>query len=385
MRRKICVVIGSRANYARIKSAMTALRENPAVQLQLVVTASALLYRFGNAVETIRADGSVPDATLYCSIDGENPATMAKSTGLAIIELSTTFLTLAPDIVLTVADRYETLANAIAASYMNIAVAHTQGGEVSGSIDESVRHAITKLSHIHFPATARAEQVLLRLGEDPDRVFRTGCPSLDLVSEIDLTLTLEAIGRYGGTGAALDFLRPFCLVVQHPVTTEYGRGGEQIIETIAAIDRLGMQAVWLWPNVDAGSDDVSKRIRAYRETRDPPFVHFYRNFSPEDYLRFLAASSCIVGNSSSGLREAALLGTPAVNIGSRQDRRERGVNVVDVPHSAEAIAAAVTRQVDHGRYPSDPLYGDGQAGVRIANVLATVPLNIGKRLHYDII
>jgi UDP-hydrolysing UDP-N-acetyl-D-glucosamine 2-epimerase len=343
-----------------------------------------MLYRFGSAIDTIRADGFRPNATIYCNVEGDNPATMAKSTGLAILELSTAFRDLAPDVVLTVADRYETLANAIAASYMNIAVAHTQGGEVSGSIDEAVRHAVTKLSHIHFPATVRGEQILHKLGEDPAKVFRTGCPALDLASDLDLTLTQDVLDRYGGTGSSLDFRQPFCLVVQHPVTTEYGRAAAQIDETIAAVDALGMQTVWLWPNIDAGSDDISKRIRMYRELRDPKHVHFYRNFSPEDYLRFLAAASCIIGNSSSGLREAALLGTPCVNIGTRQSLRERGANVSDVSYDAGAIAGAVRQQLAHGRYPTDDLYGDGKAGRRIAEILSTVSLDVNKRLHYEL-
>ena len=381
--RKVCIVIGSRANYGRVKSVMQALADHPAVQLQVIVAASAMLRRFGSAIDTIRADGFRPDATIYCSVEGDNPVTMVKSTGLAILELSTAFKDLVPDVVLTVADRYETLANAIAASYMNIAVAHTQGGEVSGSIDETVRHAVTKLSHIHFPATVRGEQILHRLGEDPAKVFRTGCPALDLVSGLDLTLTRDVLEKYGGTGVGLDLGRPFCLVVQHPITTEYGQGAAQIDETIAAIDALGIQTVWLWPNIDAGSDDISKRIRIYRELRKPAHVHFYQNFSPEDYLRFLSAASCIIGNSSSGLREAALLGTPCINIGTRQNLRERGANVVDVGHEAGAIVGAVRKQIAHGRYASDDLYGDGTAGRRIAEILSTVPLDVSKRLHYD--
>lgn len=385
MTRKVCVVVGSRANYGRVKSVMTALAANPRVELQLVVAASAMLYRYGQAIDTILADGFTPNATIYCSVEGENPLTMAKSTGLAIVELSTAFQSLQPDVVLTIADRYETLANAVAASYMNIPVAHTQGGEVSGSIDESVRHAITKLAHIHFPATARAEQILHRFGEDPAKVFLTGCPALDLVKTIDISLTGETIRRYGGTGGEIDFTKPFCLVVQHPVTTEYGHSGDQIGETIAAIDDLKIPTVWLWPNIDAGSDDISKKIRSWREKTDPSFVHFYRNFSPEDYLRFLNASACIIGNSSSGLREAALLGTPCVNVGSRQDLRERGANVIDVPYDRTSIKDAITKQIGHGRYETDLLYGDGHAGERIAEILATVPLEVGKRLSYDIL
>ena len=181
MQRKICVVINSRANYARIKSVMRAIQEHPDLELKTIVGASALLYRFGHAVDVIRKDGFEPAAKVYSIVEGENPTTMAKSTGMAIMDLSTQFENLRPDVVVTVADRFETIATAIAASYMNIPVAHTQGGEVTGSIDESVRHAVTKLAHVHFPATERAADYLLRMGEEPGRVHLTGCPAIDLI------------------------------------------------------------------------------------------------------------------------------------------------------------------------------------------------------------
>ena len=186
----------------------------------------------------------------------------------------------------------------------------------------------------------------------------------------------------GGAGAQLDWTKPYLLVVQHPVTTEFGSGLDQINETISAIDGLEMQTLWLWPNVDAGSDDVAKGIRLYRERRNPSFVHFYRNFSPEDYLRVMNNCVCIVGNSSSGLREGAFLGTPCVNIGSRQAMRERGANVMDAPYDAKQIRHAIETQVAHGRYPSDPIFGNGTAGQQMADVLARIPLSIHKKLNY---
>jgi len=187
-KRNICVVVASRANYGRIKSVMHHIQEHPDLELQLVVGASALLYRYGMVIDVMIRDGFEPSAKVYFVLEGENPTTMAKSTGLAIIELSTIFERLKPDIVLTVADRYETIATAIAASYMNIPVAHTQGGEITGSIDESVRHAITKLAHLHFPATDKAAERLIKMGEDPRTVHVTGCPSLDLLMDLDLSL-----------------------------------------------------------------------------------------------------------------------------------------------------------------------------------------------------
>ncbi len=380
--RKICVVVNSRANYGRIKSAMRAVQQHPQLELQLLVGASALLHRFGSVVDIIRADGFQPTAVVHSIVEGETPTTMAKSTGLGVLELASQFENIKPDVVLTVADRFETIATAIAASYMNIPVAHTQGGEVTGSIDESVRHAVTKLSHIHFPATERAYDFLLRMGEEEDTVHLTGCPAMDLVADADLTLPPDLFKRYAGVGADIDPSRPYLVVLQHPVTTEYGQGFAQISETLNAIAQIGMQVAWLWPNVDAGSDDVSKGLRVFREHNNPDYLHFYRNFSPEDYLRLIKHCACLVGNSSSGLREGAFMGLPCVNIGTRQQGRERGPNVLDVPYEAGKIEAAIRRQVAHGPYQPSTLFGDGTAGVQIANLLATADFRIQKKLSY---
>ena len=381
-RRKICVVVNSRANYGRIKSVLKAVQAHPDLELQLIVGASALLYRFGNVRQIIEADGFTPNATVYTIVEGETPTTMAKSTGLAIIELATLFENLRPDVVLTVADRFETIATAIAASYMNIAVAHTQGGEVTGSIDESVRHAVTKLSHLHFPATSRAAQNLILMGESPATVHCLGCPSIDAVAHLDLTLPLDIFGRYLGVGAEIDADEPYLVVLQHPVTTEYGRGLDQINETLKAVTALDVQTVWLWPNVDAGSDDISKGLRMWRERYNPKKLHYYRNFSVEDWARLIYNAACVIGNSSSALREGAFLGVPAVNIGTRQQGREHGPNVVHVGYHAAEIEAAARRQIAHGRYERSILFGDGFAGKRIADVLASAEISIQKRLAY---
>lgn len=381
-KRRVCVVVNSRANYGRVKTVLEAINNHPRLELRLIVAASALLWRFGSAVDFIKADGFEIDATVYMVLEGENPTTMAKTTGLGIMELATIFENLKPDMVLAVADRYETIAASVAASYMNIRLAHTQGGEITGSIDESVRHAVTKLAHLHFPTTQRSADRLVRMGEEPERIFRVGCPSIDVLTRIDLSPNPEFAHRYGGVGGPIDWARPYLLVVQHPVTTEYGQGFEQIEQTLDAIYSLRMQTVWLWPNVDAGSDDISKGIRTFREKHNPEFIHFYRNFAVEDYARLLHNAACIIGNSSSGIREGAFLGTPCVNVGTRQAGRERGQNVVDVDYDSDAIRAQALRQIEHGRYPRDFLYGDGRAGERIAEVLANVEVPLQKRLTY---
>jgi UDP-hydrolysing UDP-N-acetyl-D-glucosamine 2-epimerase len=377
-------VVNSRANYGRIKSVMRAVQQHPDLELQTIVGASALLHRFGHAVDVIRADGFEPSATVYSIVEGENPTTMAKSTGMAIMDLSTQFENLRPDVVLTVADRFETIATAIAASYMNIPVAHTQGGEVTGSIDESVRHAVTKLAHVHFPATDLAKDYLLRMGEEPERVHMTGCPAIDLIAGLDLSLPEDLFKNNKGVGAALDTNKPYLVVLQHPVTTEFGQGFEQVRETLAAVLALDMQTAWLWPNVDAGSDDVSKGLRLHREHQGDGKLHFYRNFTPEDYARLIGNAACLIGNSSSGLREGAFLGTPVVNIGTRHRNREHGPTVVHAAYDRVEIEAKARAQIAHGTYHCSPLFGDGSAGRRIAGILANAEISVQKRLTYGL-
>ncbi|MGH9164291.1 MAG: UDP-N-acetylglucosamine 2-epimerase, partial [Acidimicrobiales bacterium] len=315
-------------------------------------------------------------------IEGQTPATMAKSTGLGLLELPTVFEHLAPDIVVTVADRFETIATAIAAAYMNIPVAHTQGGDVSGSIDESVRHAVTKLSHVHFPASDLSARRIVAMGEDPRFVFNHGCPSIDLVARADLRTRAEVLAELAGSGATIDPSAPFLLVLQHPVTTEYGHGLEQINATLHAISALDMQALVFWPNADAGSDEVAAGIHEFREQGLADRCHFIRHLPAEDFTRLMAHCACMIGNSSAALREGGYLGTPAVSIGTRQQGRECGPNVVYSSQDPLAIADAVRAQLAHGPYPSSGLFGDGTAGRRIAAVLATVDPPVQKRLHW---
>ncbi len=382
--RRVCVVITARPSYARVKSVMEAIARHPKLELQLVVGASALLERYGPVVDVIRADGFEPDAVVYMVVEGENLVTTAKSTGMGVVELATIFDNLKPDIVVSVADRYETIATAIAASYLNIPVAHLQGGEVTGSIDEKVRHAVTKLSNLHLVSNEAARDRVIRMGEDPSTVFVTGCPSIDLVARVlaDGEEDFDPFSRYAGVGSPFEPGGGYLVVMQHPVTTEYERALDEIWETLEAVEALGMHTFWFWPNVDAGSDGISKGIRHFRETREIPGTYFFKNLAPEDFLRLLDAASCLVGNSSVGIRESAYLGLPVVNIGTRQAGRDRARNVVDVDHDRARIAQAVREQVAHGRYERSELYGDGRAGERAAGLLANETLRVEKRITY---
>jgi len=382
--RKVCVVITARPSYSRIKTVLQAIQAHPELKLQLIVGASALLDRYGEVVNVIRADGFQPDAVVYMVLEGENLITTAKSTGLGVVELATIFDNIHPDVVVSVADRFETIATDIAASYLNIPLAHVQGGEVTGSIDEKVRHAVTKLSSLHFVANVQAADRVIRMGEDPDTVFISGCPSVDIAARVmdGMKNGFDPFQSYAGVGTHFDVHDGYLVVMQHPVTTEYSDAGVQIQATIDAMESLNEPTFWFWPNVDAGSDHISKALRRFRETRTNRSIYFFKNMAPEDFLRLLIGARCLIGNSSVGIREASYLGVPVVNIGSRQGGRDRAKNVTDVGYDSEAIVAAVRRHLANGRYPSSPLYGDGKAGERIAGILARVPLKVDKRITY---
>lgn len=384
-KRNICVVITARPSYSRIKTALQAILAHPKLNLQLVVAGSALLDRYGSAVDYIEKDGFKIDAKVFMVLEGENPMAMAKTTGLGVMELANTFYNLKPDAVVTIADRFETLSTSIAAAYQNIPLVHIQGGEVTGNIDEKVRHANTKLADIHFVASEDAKERLIKMGEDPDYVFQTGCPSIDLAAQVAAQpqLDFDPLERYGGVGNTINWKSGYVVVMQHPVTTEYNAAKQQIQETLKAVDALQIPCFWFWPNVDSGSDGTSNGIRAYRENEKPQHIRFFKNMEPEDFLRLLVNSQCLIGNSSTGIRECAYLGVPVVNIGSRQHRRVRAENVVEVAHEREAISKAIQAQIgSYQKHPSNHLYGNGEAGAAIADILAEVPLRFHKTIAY---
>ena len=382
--RNVCVVVTARPSYSRIKTALQAIEDHPDLNLQLVVAGSALLERYGTAVSHIERDGFSIAAKVLMVLEGGSLTSMAKTTAIGLLELATVFDNLRPDVIITVADRYETIATAIAGSYLNIPVAHVQGGEVTGSIDEKVRHAVTKLADLHFVSSKPAAERVRRLGEDPASVFVTGCPSIDLAASVlcDPSLDFDPFSKYGGVGERLDLSGGYLVVMQHPVTTEHESARRQVTETLYAARETGLPTLWFWPNVDAGTDGTSNGIRAFREREQPERFHFFKNMGPEDFLKLLYNAKCLVGNSSVGVRECSFLGVPAVNIGSRQSGRDRGRNLVDVECDRDEILGGIHHHLGTGRYQQDSLYGDGHAGRRIATILADVPLKVEKRLGY---
>lgn len=384
-KRKICVVITARPSYSRIKTALAAIKQHPKLQLQLVVAGSALLDRYGNAVDYIENDGFKIDAKVFMVLEGENKTSMAKTTGLGVMELANTFYNLKPDAVVTIADRFETLATSIAAAYQNIPLVHIQGGEVTGNIDEKVRHANTKLADIHLVASEDAKARVIKMGEDAQYVFNTGCPSIDIAYKVKKSpeLNFNPIEKYGGVGNDINWQTGYIVVMQHPVTTEYTKAKENVLSTLRVVHKLGIPAFWFWPNVDAGADGTSNGIRLYREIYKPENIRFFKNMIPEDFLRLLINSQCLVGNSSVGIRECAYLGVPVVNIGTRQQGRTRGVNVLDVSYNEGDIELAIkNRMAQKALIPSDSIYGDGNSGEKIANILADVALRFHKTISY---
>lgn len=379
--RKICVVLVDRANYGRMKPVLYAIDKHPELSLSVIAAGTMVLERFQQPVQVVREDGFNVCSEVYLELEGSTPVSMAKSIGFGIVEFASEFQRLDPDVVLLIGDRYEALSAVIAAAYMNICICHIQGGEVSGSIDESARHAISKFAHFHVPSTKRAANYLIRMGERPDTLLSVGCPSSDIAYSLQGSLTPEILNSRG-SGANIDVDAPFLLVVFHPTTTEFGGESGQMRSLLESLNELAIQTVLLWPNIDAGSDHISKSIRVFRDEVNPRWLRILTNLSPDDYLRVLRSTACAVGNSSSFVRDAGYFGTPVVLVGNRQDGREADVHVKRVATDTPQITAAVRGQLSHGRYSPSVLYGDGAVSSRIAEQLARLTPYLQKQLHY---
>ncbi|MBY3363419.1 UDP-N-acetylglucosamine 2-epimerase [Rhizobium laguerreae] len=378
---RVCVVLVDRANYGRLHPVMTAIKADDHLELVTVCAGTMLLERFGLAEKVVEADGFNVEGRVFLEVEGSVPVTMAKSIGLGIIEFSAEFQRLKPDMVLLIGDRYEALAAAIAAAYMNIPLAHIQGGEVSGSIDESARHAITKLAHLHFPSTARSAEFIRRMGERPDTVHNVGCPSGDYIRRLDTDLPGDLF-KHVGVGGNLTPDQPFFLVIYHPVTTEFGTARQQAQNLIDALHTLSHQTVWLWPNIDAGADDISKALRVYREHNEAAWLHLVKNLSPTTFQKCLKKARCAIGNSSSFVRDSTFSGTPVVLVGDRQLGREHGENLIFVASEKDDILKAINFQIEHGRYPTSTLYGDGTASSQIVEAIKSfVPYRQKSIIH----
>lgn len=389
IKKKICVFIGSRANYSSLKPIMKKIQKDQSLTLILFVGASALLEKYGKAVDIIKQDGFNVNEYIYMTISGGNPVAMAKSTGLGLVEISNLLNKYEPDLTFIVGDRYEMLSIAIASAFMNIPIAHSMGGEISGTIDESIRHSITKLSHIHFAANELAKQNIIKMGENPKMIFNFGCPRIDSVKKIineNNSANINKLIKKDGVGDVFKIEKNFLLVSQHPVTTEFDDGEKQINETLYALKNIQKKSdipiIMLWPNVDAGTDKISQGIRKFREKNKLSNFHFFKNLPLEIYIHLLNKTKCLIGNSSSGIREGAYLGTPVVNIGTRQNYRLQGKNVINVGYNKEKIKDAILKQIKNGKYKSESIYGKGNASSKIIKILKNINIKIQKKLHY---
>jgi UDP-hydrolysing UDP-N-acetyl-D-glucosamine 2-epimerase len=383
--RRLVVAITARPSYSRIRSAIEALRISSDIEVQVICSGSALLDRYGRVVDLIRDDGFDVAEEIYTFVEGNEPMNMALTTANTIQHTASTLRRLSPNWVMTIADRYETMGTAVAAAYMGIPLIHVQGGEITGNIDEKVRHAVTKLADVHLVSTPLAGQRLHRMGESPSSVHVTGCPSIDLAREamdIPLERVQAAINEYG-VGTHLDLRNDFIVVLMHPETDSYDQSYARMQTTLEVVADVGMQTLVFWPNVDAGSDATSKAIRVFRESGRFVNVHYIKNLEGHIFLRLLHQARCLVGNSSVGIRESAYIGTPVVNLGDRQFGRERGSNVLSASWQRGEIREAIRQQLSVGRYPCSTLYGDGLAGQRIADIVCSLsgaPIT-NKRFH----
>lgn len=376
-RRKVCFVITNRIHYARQEVLLKQLRGDPDIELQLIVGGSALLDKYGEVMPSLRRHGFAVQEEMLNLIEGGNHTAMAKTAGLAVLELTNTFQKLSPDVVLIRGDRFEQLAAAMTAAYLNKTVVHIEGGDVSGNIDESVRHAITKLAHIHFVTNDDSYRRVLQMGENPAYIFNVGSPDIEFAAQVKRKPDAEMMNRIG-VGGHIDFTKPYLMVIQHPVTSETNNL-ENILETLAAVGELGIQALWFWPNPDAGTDEISKGIRRFREHNFIPHIRFVIDVHPRDFVSLLRYSSCLVGNSSAGIKEASFFGVPAVNIGTRQQGRLRDKNMLDVGYNKDDIKSTIEKQIGRGRYEPSLIYYKPETSKKIRTVLKTAPLYTQKK------
>ncbi len=379
-KRKILFPIMSRIHYARQKRLLDLLQKHPKVELQLVVGGSVLLDKYGERfLPAIEKAGFAVNETLFNVIDGGNHVTMAKTAGLTALEFSNALYKLNPDIVLIRGDRFEQLAVAMVAAYLNKTIAHIEGGDVSGTIDESVRHAITKLSHIHFVTNEDARRRVVQMGESPKSVFNVGSPDVEFAALVDKKLDGRAVNN-SGMGARIDWNKSFLAVMQHSVTTEKGNRRNMEV-TLRVVDELNMPTVIFWPNSDAGTNEIAKAIRVYRERGNlkNKKLRFVTDLLPEDFIALLRRASVLVGNSSAGIKESSYLGVPVVNVGSRQNSRLRGPNVIDVGYDTEAIKKAIQKQLAHGPYPRSDIYYKANTSKKIVEILGKVKLQSQKK------
>jgi UDP-N-acetylglucosamine 2-epimerase (non-hydrolysing)/GDP/UDP-N,N'-diacetylbacillosamine 2-epimerase (hydrolysing) len=367
--RKICFVTGSRADFGLLVWPMRAVQQTPGLKLQLIATGMHLSPEFGYTIDHVRDEGFSVDETIETLLSSDSGVGIAKAVGLGVIGFADAFARLQPDLVVVLGDRYETFAAAQAAMYMRLPMAHLFGGDVTeGAIDESIRHAISKMSHLHFTSNAHSARRLAQLGEDPSRIFTVGSPGIDAIKRLKL-MDREIIGRE--VGMALD--KRNILVTFHPVTVEADRSVGAIDELFAALSALdpATRLFFTLANADAEGRALNERIKAFVAGR--PNAIAVASLGQLRYISLMKEADVVVGNSSSGIYEAPSLDTPSVDIGDRQKGRERAASVFHAAPERRAITAAIAAALGRGRQPTVSPYGDGEASRRIADTIAGVP------------
>tara|TARA_Y100000389_G_scaffold201809_1_gene245413 strand:+ start:3535 stop:4692 length:1158 start_codon:yes stop_codon:yes gene_type:complete len=373
MKKKILFCITARASYSRIKNAILELKKKKGIEVMVLASGSALLDKYGRVVELIKKDGIKVVEELHTSFEGDTSIGMALTTASTIDASARVFKRIKPHLVVTIADRYETLGTSIAASYCGFPLAHIQGGEVTGNIDERVRHANTKLSDIHLVSNGSSKSRVIKMGEKKTSIFVTGCPSLDIIREAKKSLKvyqLEDCINANGVGKKFNISKPFTVVLQHSETENYKNSFNHMIMTLKAIDKINIQHLIFWPNIDAGSGAISKAIRVMREKGALKSARFIKNIESIMFVKLLSLSRCLIGNSSAAIRECSFMGIPAVNIGLRQEGRLCAGNVMHVGWNSNQIFNSINKQLQNGHYKGSKIYGDGFSGKRIAEVLS---------------
>lgn len=384
-KRKICVVTGTRAEYGILKALLKKIKESKKLKLQIIATGMHLLPEFGLTVNEIEKDGFSIDAKVPMMVGGDDKVSMAMSIGVGIISLTTAIEKLNPDIVVVFGDRFEMLAAAIAAAYSGRVVAHISGGDSPrAGYDEYSRHAITKISHIHFPTTRKSAERIVKLGEDPKYVFPVGSTALDTILSEKTPAKEFLCKKYG-----LDGNKPILLVIQHPVSTNPENAQREIKTTLDAVVELGHQAVVIYPNADPGGRKMIEVIKEYHQ-KYPDKIHACGSLPFEEYLGLMKITDVMVGNSSSGIIEAPSFHLPVVNIGPRQEGRERSENVIDVDYDKNEIKKAIQKALFDKKFRSkvkrckNP-YGDGKASERIVKILSKIKIDqkiLQKKITY---
>lgn len=373
----VFVYVGSRANYATIRAVLHSLRDDCSIELSIVAGTSAVLPKYGQVSNLIRADGFTLVAEMMNLVEGDHPQAMVKTAALLMVDLGTFLASARPHIAIVIGDRYEMIAVAVAAKYQNILVSHVMGGEESGTIDDYVRHALTSLSDIHLVASQQAAvRVQQIIGPHREGVHLVGCPRIDTIRQhMPVETPQQILERTSGkVGSKLDLSKPFVVALFHPVTNDWELSRELMENLLYALDEIGLQTLMLWPNADSGGDLIAKAVRSFRESRysQCEWLTVVSNFEQADFITILKDCMFLIGNSSAGIRDCAFLGVPAVNIGSRQQNRERGINVFDCNNDTQSIIQCVLDNklaIEKTRVAPSNLYGDGFAGPKIRDIL----------------